>query len=148
MLIRLRRADIACNQISAFFPQSSVPNAAACWLRLQENVAIKVGREIFTAAGRVLGLLKPVSSKSSTTDVEDLLCSAGLDAMSAHRLEAKMDQGHILIAVTARNEDEASVAWHIFKHAGAETIVVAGESEPAGGQRDFSVVATAWAAAA
>jgi hypothetical protein len=126
MLIRLRRADIPCGSISAFFPRRSVPNAIACWLPLHERLSLKVGKETFSAAGKIHGALKPLLA--SGVNACRLFEAAGLDRVSAHRLEAKLDQGHILLAVSAHNESEASVAWHVFKHAGAGTIIVGSET--------------------
>ena len=56
--------------------------------------------------------------------VIDALTATGVDRASALLLEEKLEQGHTLISVTAANEAAASIAWHVFKHASAETIVV------------------------
>jgi hypothetical protein len=129
MLIRLRRADIPCNDISAFFPRRSIPNAVACWLRLNQNLSLKIGHEVFATAGRPPSLTK--SSAKKFTAIAEVFSAAGIDSMSAHRLEEKLDQGHTLLCVWARDEAEASIAWQVFKTAGAETIVVSDDALPA-----------------
>lgn len=146
MLIRLRRADIPCGDISAFFPRQSVPNAVACWLRMHEKLTLKVGHESFAAAGKIHGLLKPFAIAATT--VADLFRMTGLDRTSAQRLEEKLDQGHTLLSVSARNQEEASVAWHVFKHAGAETIVMGAEARAASAADQSASAIPALAAAA
>lgn len=148
MLIRLRRADIPCHDISAFFPRRSMPNAVACWLRLNPKLALKIGHELFAAAGKLPTLLKPLAK--GFTAMAEVFSAAGLDSVSAHRLEEKLDQGHTLLCVWARDEAEASIAWHVFKHARAETIVVSDEAFSASLATAKNPLATdpIWAAAA
>ncbi len=121
MLIRLRRAGIACNTISALFPRSSMPNAVACWLRLDQAEAMHVGRETIMPAGKLRGNL---NGESDARALVATLVAAGIDRASAKLLEEKLEQGHTLIAVTAANETNASIAWHVFKHAASDLIVV------------------------
>ena len=121
MLIRLRRAGVACSNISALFPRSSMPNAVACWLRLDEAEAMHVGRETIMSAGKFRANL---NARTDARGLVDALTATGVDRASALLLEEKLEQGHTLISVTAANEAAASIAWHVFKHASAETIVV------------------------
>lgn len=121
MLIRLRRAGIPCSAISAFSPQHSIPNAVACWLRTDEKRTVQIGREAIVPAGRLSGEFEP---HSDGADVISVLIEMGVDHPAAQQLEERLDQGHILLCVSARNENEASVAWHVFQHVSAELIVV------------------------
>lgn len=122
MLIRLRRAGVDCNAISAFFPQSSMPNSVACWLPVSKKEPLHVGNETVVPAGKARTRVPGNDARAMIAALEQ----SGIDHSSAQSLEEKLEQGHILISVSAANEAEASIAWHIFKHASAETIVVGG----------------------
>lgn len=124
MLIRLRRAGVECSSISAFFPHGSMPNSVACWLPVSKKEPMHVGSETIVPAGKS-------SDRHAGADAREMIASlikSGIDRPSALSLEEKLEQGHILISVSAANEAEASIAWHIFKHASAEAIVVGGGS--------------------
>jgi hypothetical protein len=125
MLIRLRRACVGCQQISAFFPRRLMPNAVACWLRINHNLAAYIGRNAIMQAG---GLCSEFSFASNAHAMIDSLAGAGVDRSSAGALVEKLEQGHILLGVLAASDDEISIAWHIFNHVCAELIVVGAPS--------------------
>ena len=146
MLIRLRRAGIACRNISALVPHASMPNSVACWLRMDQALTVRLGQEMITPAGRIRRRLPHDADAGAMIDT---LIAAGIDRPSALALEEKLEQGHILLAVSAGNEDEAAIAWHVFKHGSAELLVVGHAKEknlPAA--PDQHVTVATWSAVA
>jgi hypothetical protein len=127
-LIRLRRANISCRAISVLFPNHSMPNAVGCWLPVADKAALRVGQENIACAGHFRKQLADApKAHEDGREVSDLLTHAGVDAMGAHILAERLGQGHILLCVHARNEEETSIAWHVFRHACADTIIVGAE---------------------
>jgi hypothetical protein len=127
-LIRLRRAHISCRAISVLFPDHSMPNAVGCWLPIASKPGLRVGQENIACAGNFRKQLGAVSeAHDDGREVSDLLIHAGVDVMGAHILAERLGQGHILLCVHARNEAETAVAWHVFRHACADTIIVGAE---------------------
>jgi hypothetical protein len=126
MLIRLRRACVGCRQIFALFPRRLMPNAVACWLRINHNLAAYIGQDAIMQAG---SLCSESAFASNAHAMVDSLAGVGVDRSSAGALVEKLEQGHILLGVLAASDDEISIAWHIFNHVCAELIVV-GASNP------------------
>ncbi len=148
MLIRLRRAGIACQKISALFPRNSIPNSVACWLKLDQERTLHVGDETVVPAGPIRSQLHHNHDAAS---VAEWLEGAGVDHVSGQALVEKVEQGHTLLSVTTTSEDEASIAWHVFKHVSADCIVVGehGTKEKSRTQRrDQATPLPLWAAAA
>ena len=125
ILIRLRRAGIDCKKISALFPTRSAPNTVGCWLPVAQGPGIRLGDETIDCAGP---LRKDPARTGGPADIPygivELLTRAGVEAMGAHILVEQLEQGRILLCVHATNEVEASIAWHVFHHSGAEPIVM------------------------
>ena len=125
ILVRLRRAEIDYRKVSVLFPANSIPNAVGCWLPVASNSKLRAGREIIVCAG----LLRKHSVGSSGghddgREILDLLTQAGVDAPGADTLAERLGQGHIILGVHAANETQAAVAWHVFRHSCADSIVV------------------------
>ena len=124
ILIRLRRAEIDCREISVLFPTQSMPNAVGCWLPLAPNADLKAGQETIGCAGRLRKSFAQSTASKDGLEIVDVLTEAGVDAMGANILAERLEQGHTLLCVHARSEAEVSIAWHIFRHARADTIIV------------------------
>lgn len=118
-IIRLLRAGIRAEKISAVFPRERAPNTVCCWLTSFHRVPIAANLPM--AAAGLLGRLfrKGVSAHHFDEQLENL----GLTAEITARLIEQMEDGRIILCVHARNETEAAVAWHIFHHVAAENIV-------------------------
>jgi hypothetical protein len=140
-IIRLIRAGIPADRISAVFPRGRAPNTVCCWLKHFNR--IPGDRELPIAAAGQLGLLFKEGTEAPGVDHE--LEALGLNAELAHQLLGKTEAGDIVICVHSRNEAEAAIAWHIFFHAGIEDITgISRESYPA--RADRSVKTGLWAA--
>lgn len=117
-IIRLIRAGIRADKISAVFPRKSAPNSVCCWLKNFQRVTLRTARPIATA-----GLLGQLFKRSVRSEkVERDLESLGLAPEMAARMIEKIEDGRIVLCVHARNETEASIAWHIFHHVSADNI--------------------------
>ncbi len=135
ILVRLRRAEIDCRKISVLFPTHSMPNGVGCWLPVAPTSKLKTGNETVVCAG---ALRKHSTGQQGGhedgREILDLLTHAGLNSAGANLLAERIGQGHILLGVHAANEADAAIAWHVFRHASAETIMVA--KTPAGRARN------------
>lgn len=120
MLIRLRRANISINNVSALFPLASLPNSVACWLR--RGLSVRLGGEKFRAVGPMWKWLKKLAAGHIST--AEVFERAKIDHLSSQHLDEELRRGHTLLCVHARNENEVAIAWHIFKHAEAEYIAL------------------------
>jgi hypothetical protein len=142
-LIRLRRAKINCRAISVLYPAHSMPNAVGCWLPVAATTKLRVGREDIACAGffrKQLG--SPSVAHDDGREVADLLVHSGVDLMGAHILAERLGQGHILLCVHAGNDEEIAIAWHVFRHACADTIIVGAQRRPsAHAQREIPLIA-------
>lgn len=118
-IVRLIRAGIRAERISAVFPQRRAPNSVCCWLKNFQRVNLRSALPI-AVAGLLAPLLKrDVHSAKAERDLDSL----GLSPEMADRILEKTAEGMIVLCVHARNESEAAIAWHIFHHVGAENIV-------------------------
>ena len=117
-LIRLLRAGIRAEHISAIFPRGRAPNTVCCWLNGFHSVPLITA--VPMAAAGVLGQL--FRTVSTTEGFEGELDDLGLSSEMISRLTEKMEDGRTVLCVHARNDAEAAVAWHIFQHVAAEHI--------------------------
>jgi len=122
-IIRLLRAGIKSEQISAVFPRGRAPNSVCCWLTDFHRVPIASAVPI--AAAGLLGRL--FRGGVQTIDSEDQQEQLGLSSGLTRRLLEKMRDASFIVCVHARNESEAAIAWHIFEHVGAEHIASASD---------------------
>jgi hypothetical protein len=142
-LIRLRRAKINFRAISVLFPIHSMPNAVGCWLPVAARAKLRVGSGDIACAGFFRKQLSsPSVAHEDGREVADLLVHAGVDLMGAHILAERLGQGHILLCVHADSDEEVAIAWHVFRHACADTIIVGAQrrssSQP---QREIPLIA-------
>jgi hypothetical protein len=124
-IVRLIRAGIPADKISAVFPRRQAPNSVCCWLKNFNRVPVRSALPI--AAAGLLGQLFRRGIRAA--DVERKLENLGLAPEMAERMLEKGRDGTIVLCVHARNETQAAVAWHIFKHVGAENITSVGAGE-------------------
>jgi hypothetical protein len=118
-IIRLRRAGIHSDRISAVFPQGRAPNSVCCSLNGFYRVPMPAPAPIAAA-----GLLGELFRKGvNAADFDEQLESLGLTSDLAHRLIEKMEDGRMILCVHARNESEAAIAWRVFNQVAAENIV-------------------------
>jgi hypothetical protein len=126
-VIRLIRAGIPAEKISAVFPRRRAPNAVCCWLKHFNDVPFGSATEV--AAAGVLGRLFKSYSKLQSPKFGRELEVLNLTPIDARRVLEKVDEGRIVLCVHARTEAQAAVAWHIFQHVGAENISSPADSE-------------------
>jgi hypothetical protein len=118
-IIRLLRAGIRSEKISAIFPRNRAPNTVCCWLSSFHRVPITSSSPI--AAAGLLGRLFKKGVRA--TEFDEQMENLGLTAEITARLVEKMEDGRIVLCVHARNEAEAAVAWRIFERVAAENIM-------------------------
>lgn len=126
MMIRLRRAGINIDRVSAVFSNRFAPNSFFFWLRSPRTLRSHANGDAFFAAG-------PLQELMSGDDVEHMprtLRRLGLSQHDAAHFAQSLWLGHGVLCVQAKNQDEAAVVWHIFKHSRAEDIAVAGMPSP------------------
>jgi hypothetical protein len=120
-MVRLIRARIPKDRISAIFPQRRAPNSACCWLKGFSVVPRAHGMGI-AAAGILGGVFR---RGFEAPRVQRGLEALGLRPDFTERAVEKVAGGQIMLCVHARSETEAAIAWHIFHHVGAENIALA-----------------------
>jgi hypothetical protein len=118
-IIRLLRAGIHPDKVSAVFPRNRAPNTVCCWLNGFHGIPIASAAPV-AAAGRLGRLFR---EGYHSDDFDQQLEEMGLTSEMANRLIEKIEDGRIVLCVHARNEAEAAVAWHIFRHVAAENIM-------------------------
>lgn len=122
-IVRLIRAGISPDKISAVFPRRRAPNSVCCWLKNFHRVPFTSALPI-AAAGLLGKVFKHgVRSPESGRDLEAL----GLSSDVARRVIEKIEDGRIVLCVHARNETQAAIAWHVFQHVGMENITCAAD---------------------
>jgi hypothetical protein len=122
-IVRLIRAGISADKISAVFPQRRAPNSVCCWLKNFHRIPVRSALPI-AAAGMLGRLIQP---GIRAVDVERKLENLGLAPDVAASLLERIQEGRIVLCVHARNDTQAAIAWHIFRHVRAENIVCAGD---------------------
>lgn len=120
-LIRLIRAGIRADRISAVFPRRQAPNAVCCWLKVFQ--AVPHARTVpIAAAGLLSSFMKRGLATLSGGRRRQNGPEAGLEREQLVRIVERTELGRIVLCVHARNENEAAIAWHILHHVGAENI--------------------------
>lgn len=120
-IVRLIRAGIGADRISAVFPRRLAPNSVCCWLSNFHDIPLTASWPM-AAAGLLGQLLKRgVRAGKLRGDLD----RHGLDANLTDRLLEKVRAGRIVVCVHARGEIEATIASHIFLHVGAEDLTCA-----------------------
>lgn len=116
-IVRLVRAGIPTERISAVFPRRRAPNTVCCWFK---NIVTVPNPTKWPIA--VSGLLQKLFYKGAASRHVRDLESLSLSPEIAQQILEKTQEGQIVVCVHARTEKEAAIAWHIFQHVGAETI--------------------------
>jgi hypothetical protein len=124
ILVRLRKAGIACKRISVAFPLRLMPNAVACWLDVVRRPILWSAGEPIYATGPLCGIL---SGHANVAALVDRLEKAGLGHETACTMAERLELSTIVFCIHARNDSEASLAWHVFHQSEAEIIAVRGE---------------------
>lgn len=119
-LVRLVRAGISADRISAVFPRRRAPNGVCCWMKNFNRIPHT--RTWPAAAAGLLGKL--FKSGLRAAHVEQELDDLGLSTDVTKRLLEKIESGRIVLCVHARTETEAAIAWHIFTHVGFDSITL------------------------
>ena len=123
--IRLTKAGVATSKISAIYPERLKPNCADCWLK-GRNASSAFGSETFVAAGPLASAV----SLESEADLVRTLHATGLSLEDAHASVERLGKGQILISAQVKNEEELSVAWHMFCELQADDISIATTKKP------------------
>jgi hypothetical protein len=124
MMIRLRRAGISIDRLSAVFSRRFVPNSFFFWLRRPKTLRSHTPGESFFAAGP---LQKMIGRDDDVAAIRGKLRHLGFDHHAAEHFAQSLWMGHAVLCVQAKDADEAAVAWHIFNHSRAEMIAVSGQ---------------------
>lgn len=140
MMVRLRRAGVDCRQISVFFPTHSMPNSVGCWLPVGRSAELRFGDETITRAGQ-LRRANVGEAHDDGREIADLLTDSGIDAMGAHILAEKLAQGHILLCVHAKHEEQAAATWDTFRQARSDTIITGRTAAAARRPREIHQIA-------
>jgi hypothetical protein len=119
MIIRLNRAGISRDKISAVFPASRTPNAAVCWMDGQ-RVLTRLGEDRLIAAGP----LRQRLDTSSEASLAQSLRGYGLGLSDAGLFAEKVFAGEIVICVHTDAEPDAAIAWHTLRELEAEGIAL------------------------
>jgi hypothetical protein len=122
MMIRLRKADIALEKISALSPSTSLPNSVACWLRGGRLFSLKPKNDLLLAIGPMRKWL--LKADHGDFSLSTALQQARFDSVASHHLEEHLKQGNTLLCVQAADEVEVAIAWHVFTHAEAEFVAL------------------------
>lgn len=121
-IVRLIRAGIGANKISAVFPRRSAPNSVCCWLKHFNRIPI--ASTLPLAAAGLLGRL--FKRDTTARALEQELEALGLSPENSHRILERIENGSMVLCVHARSAREAAVARRIFQQVGAENITGAG----------------------
>lgn len=125
-IVRLIRAGIPQDRISALFPQRRAPNSVCCWLSNFSVIPVALGLPV--AAAGLLGRL--FRQRGGSIRWGQRLDKLGLRPDFAQRAFEKLENGQIILCVHARNDAEAAIAWHIFTHVGADDVTLAESALP------------------
>ena len=127
LLIRLMRAGIARDKLSAIFPERLTPNCALCWLE-GESVPTPYDGENVRMAGPAAKMLSTKNEAAFARSLEKI----GLQENEASSYAERLGQGQIIVCVHPSNEDEVAIAWHICCELNAEglTIAIGEKSSP------------------
>lgn len=136
IMIRLRRAGISIDRVSAIFPRHLAPNTFFFWLRRPRLWGARPQEKGgFFATGRLERMLGRMNALDRLPVV---LGRLGVAEAAANRLVQFIRWGRPMICIQAKNADEVAVAWHVLKHARADDIVISGET---GSDRSAAVIA-------
>jgi hypothetical protein len=117
-IVRLVRAGIPTERISAIFPRRRAPNTVCCWFKSIVTVPNPAKWPIAAA-----GLLQKIFYQGARANhVARELEALSLSPELAQQLVEKTQDGQIVLCVHASTENEAAIAWHVFQHVGAENI--------------------------
>lgn len=120
IVIRLRRAGIARDRISAVFPENLRPNSAECWLEGSTKPVVFRGEPVMVA-----GPLHKKLELASDSALHASLKTIGLGTADASALAERIGKGKILIAIDTQQETEVAIAWHTLRELEAEGIALA-----------------------
>jgi hypothetical protein len=143
MMIRLRRAGIDIDRISAVFSDRFAPNSFFFWLRSPRTLRCPAKGETYFVAGP---LEQSFGGANEVEAVPTILKRLGLTRNEAAHFARSLWLGRGVLCVQAKNQDEAAVAWHIFKHSRAEDIAVSSHSSADRTESVYGPVSPAWAA--
>lgn len=122
MMIRLRRAGISIDRISAVFSRRFAPNSCFFWLRNPRTLRCRTKGESFFVAGP----LEQLFGRGEVEAVPTILRHLGLSRRESVHFGHSLWLGHGVLCVEVKDQDQAAIAWHIFKHSRAEDITVSG----------------------
>lgn len=124
-IMRLIRAGIPEEHLSAVFSPRQAPNSVYCWMK--DFSAVPETSSCPTAAAGLLGKILRHGFEGAA--VKRVLESLGFNERAAKHLQETVEEGGVVVCVHARTESEAAAAWHVFRHVGMENITLPAESE-------------------
>ena len=142
MMIRLRRAGINIDHVSAVFSQQFAPNSFFFWLSSPRTLHCPSKGESYFVAGP---LEQQFAGGNELEAVPSILKRLGLSRGEAAHLARSLWLGRGLLCVHAKNQDEAAVVWHIFKHSRAEDIAISDHPATRHNEPAYEPMAPGWA---
>ena len=124
VIVRLKRAGIAPEKITAIYPQAQKPNSAKCWLAGHAKASLPYGESV-SVAGPLRRLLKGRAEGSLLAALK----LAGLDAQDSRGFADRLGRGEIVVGVKVDSEEEVAIAWHTLREFEADAITI-GLPEP------------------
>jgi len=120
IVIRLRRAGINPERISAVFPQHLRPNSAECWMA-GATKPVEYRDEPMVVAGPLHKKLDLGSEQALIRSLQEV----GLGIHDAAACADRIGKAQILIAIATEDETEVAIAWHTLRELEAEGIALA-----------------------
>ncbi len=141
MMIRLRRAGIDIDRVSAIFSRCFAPNTFFFWLR-KPRALVDQNEESFFVAGPIQRLF---GRRDNVDSLPHKLTEIGLERRAADHLGDSLHMGQAMLCVQVKNRDELEVVLDIFHHSKAENIALNGAhpSAKADAKRPPSLI-SAW----
>lgn len=125
VVIRLRRAGIPRDKISAIFPERFKPNCALCWLDGQSKPTLYSGESV-TIAGP---MARQLSTQSEPAFIRSLQ-QVGLTINDACVYAERLSKGQIVVGVSTDDSSEVAIAWHTFRELETEGIALGLSTQP------------------
>lgn len=119
IVIRLRRAGISREKISAVFPERLKPNCALCWLDGASEPA-KFGADSVVVAGPLRKRFNLESETSFARSLQQL----GVGRQDAAASAEHLGRGEILVCIHTQDQEQIAIAWHLFREMEAEGIAL------------------------
>lgn len=137
VVIRLRRAGVPRDKISAVFPESLKPNLALCWLDRNSKPTLYNGETVI-AGGPIVDQMSTQSEPSFIHGLQQM----GLNLNDACSYAERLHQGQILVSISTNDSSDVALAWQTFRELEAEGVALGLAGGPTQGEYSSAVSAT------